>query len=93
MLDQWPVVTTGVTQIDRLKGEDNVVEHDVNEVFGTRGFDFSWLVPTEVTFPESIKDEIFGYCVPCMEGDGVEMVRFGEGGAEESKGLLKDDAI
>jgi palmitoyltransferase len=96
MLDQWSVVTSGVTQIDRLKGEserDESPEHDVNEVFGTRDFEAHWLTPTTVTFPISIKDEIFGYCVPCTDySDGVEMVDFGNGAeGEEKRGLLKDD--
>jgi hypothetical protein len=68
ILDQWGVVTSGVTQIDRLKGEDhNSPSHDINEVFGTRSFDSSWLLPTKAIFPGSIRDDILGYCIPCAE--------------------------
>jgi len=62
ILDQWSVVTTNVTQIDRLKGEENEVHHKFNEVFGGEyGFQWSWLVPTNVTFPKSVRSEILGY--------------------------------
>ena len=67
--DQWPGVTTGVSQIDKLKGEDgskSEASHDFNEIFGgDRGVTLEWFLPVGFHFPESIKDEVFGYCVPC----------------------------
>mgnify|MGYP006101164505 CR=1 FL=1 len=62
MLDQWGVVSTGATQIDRLKGEDVEIFHNFNEVFGGDfGFKMNWLLPVDVTFPKSVKNEIYGY--------------------------------
>lgn len=85
MVDQWDVVMSNMTHIDRLKGEtggDKVA--GVTEVFGaprigrSTGFRCSWLSPVaKAWFPPSIKDEILGYCRPCIisdkEADGVEL--------------------
>ena len=69
MLDQWTVVTTNVTQIDRLKGgagADAGPEIEVNETFGGEsGAELDWFFPVKFDFPDSIKDEVLGYCVPC----------------------------
>lgn len=79
MLDQWDVVLTKVTHIDRLKGGTTLNDETdsragVNEVFGIglskgkKGSSFrpDWLSPmTNVCFPESMKDEIMGFCRPC----------------------------
>ncbi len=78
MIDQWDVVLTKVTHIDRLKGEFQMDDSDgtggVNEVFGVglgkgkKGSSFrpDWLSPfTNVCFPESMKDDIMGFCRPC----------------------------
>lgn len=77
MIDQWDVVMTNVTHIDRLKGEtgfnflDDQRRMGVNEVFGTgRGttshFRPDWLSPfVRVCFPSSLQDEIMGFCRPC----------------------------
>jgi len=80
MVDQWDVVLTNVTHIDRLKGDNIFEETDnnagVNEVFGIgigggKGkrwaeFRTDWLSPfTKVCFPESVEDDIMGFCRPC----------------------------
>jgi hypothetical protein len=95
MCDQWDVVMTNLTHIDRLKGHhhDNTlhyrVQAGINEVFGTgrpttpssllphhatnfrRGFHYTWLSPLhKVCFPESIRDDIFGYCRPVGSSRG-----------------------
>ena len=112
MCDQWDVVMTNLTHIDRLKGHHNDtlqyrVQAGINEVFGTgrsmtssmtlphhhhatsyrRGFHYTWLSPLhKVCFPESVRDDIFGYCRPVSgggrrqnHGGGIEMTG---GGAE-----------
>lgn len=86
MVDQWDVVTTNLTHIDRLKGETFFMEQHqermkngprVNEVFGigntgrnllknASSFRSDWLSPfVRVVFPDSIHDEIMGFCRPC----------------------------
>ncbi len=82
MIDQWDVVLTKVTHIDRLKGEISLDDIDgcgaggINEVFGVgfggkgkkeTNFRPDWLSPfTNVCFPESMKDDIMGFCRPCF---------------------------
>ncbi|TYZ68840.1 hypothetical protein PybrP1_011541 [[Pythium] brassicae (nom. inval.)] len=62
MCDQYSVITTGATQIDRLKGEvgDSL---GVREVFGgaSQGFSLNWLLPVSIWFPTSLKNQILGY--------------------------------
>ena len=100
MCDQWDVVMTNLTHIDRLKGHDTLqyrVQAGINEVFGTgssrysmtssstssslphhhhhvnyrRGFHYTWLSPLhKVCFPETVRDDIFGYCRPVGSGSG-----------------------
>ena len=115
MCDQWDVVMTNLTHIDRLKGHDTLqhrVQAGINEVFGTgrsmtssssalphhhhhhgnyrRGFHFTWLSPLhKVCFPESVRDDIFGYCRPVSGGgrrrqsnSGIEMSGLAGGGAD-----------
>jgi len=80
MADQWDVVMTNVTHIDRLKGdifEESGDDHaGVNEVFGIgigggkgkrwANFRADWLSPfTKVCFPISLEDDIMGFCRPC----------------------------
>lgn len=108
MIDQWDVVLTNVTHIDKLKGiNSSTSSGGVNEVFGaangpimtyiskrkwlggflvsrssasslqqqqqasssaenTPNFRPDWLSPfAKVCFPESIRDEIMGFCTPC----------------------------
>lgn len=78
MVDQWDVVMTNVTHIDRLKGEiiEDADNNGVNEVFGIgirdgKGkrwaqFRTDWLSPfTRVCFPDSVVDDIMGFCRPC----------------------------
>ena len=41
-------------------------DHEVNETFGgDKGAELDWFLPTTVVFPSSIKEEIYGFCVPC----------------------------
>jgi palmitoyltransferase len=62
MCDQYSVITTGATQIDRLKGEvgDSL---GIREVFGgaSHGFSLHWLMPVSIWFPTSLKNQILGY--------------------------------
>ncbi|TMW63283.1 hypothetical protein Poli38472_002224 [Pythium oligandrum] len=62
MCDQYSVITTGTTQIDRLKGEaaDTL---GIREVFGGANSKFSlqWLLPVNIWFPASVKHQILGY--------------------------------
>mmetsp|Transcript_22907 Transcript_22907/g.71141 ORF Transcript_22907/g.71141 Transcript_22907/m.71141 type:complete len:454 (-) Transcript_22907:1719-3080(-) len=66
IFDQWEVVSTGSTQIDRLKGEDHEVRQDVNEVFGgsSTKFAWHWLLPVEAAFKRATYCDIVGYCTP-----------------------------
>ena len=79
MVDQWSVVTTNITSIDRLKGDlllnfdDKSKSHlpsAANEVFGgDYGFHWHWLNPrVKVTFPSTIRDEVLGYSIPALDG-------------------------
>lgn len=55
MCDQYSVILTGTTQIDRMKGE--AVENlGIREVFGgaTAKFNWYWLVPVEIWFPSYV---------------------------------------
>mmetsp|Transcript_22673 Transcript_22673/g.29449 ORF Transcript_22673/g.29449 Transcript_22673/m.29449 type:complete len:286 (+) Transcript_22673:83-940(+) len=63
ILDQWTVVSTNTTSIDRLKGQDNSVNSTFNEVFGGENMDFriDWLLPSAVEYPADKKNEFFGY--------------------------------
>lgn len=86
IIDQWDVVMTNMTHIDRLKGEIFCQQpasanrkpplKGVHEVFGARsnrreGFRLDWLAPfVRVTFPASVKDEIMGFCIPCGSNRG-----------------------
>ena len=104
MVDQWDVVMTNLTHIDRLKGHGAMGGHSalisnvragINEVFGTRQsmtsstssaatysrFHYTWLSPLHKTcFPDTVRDDIFGYCRPCTttkrggRGGSVEIV-------------------
>jgi hypothetical protein len=114
MCDQWDVVMTNLTHIDRLKGHDTLqhrVQAGINEVFGTgrsmtsssstsslpqrhhatnyrRGFHYTWLSPLhKACFPDTVRDDIFGYCRPVSGGGrrqnvGIEMSGLSGGGAE-----------
>ena len=61
--DQWSVVLTATTSIDRLKGEKtekHSMWDNLQEVFGGEpGFSFSWLIPTSVNYQDP--EAIFGY--------------------------------
>lgn len=133
MVDQWDVVMTNLTHIDRLKGETsthhshgshhhshhgqqhqqqqhgqhagaygqlpqhynqhvgptrnlvNNMRAGINEVFGTgrhsststvvptsSRFHYTWLSPLhQVCFPETVRNDIFGYCRPCSSGSST----------------------
>ena len=83
MIDQWDVVNSNVTHIDRLKGEsggDRVAGWI--EVFGqlkgsVSSLRLDCLSPfTRVCFPKGMHDDIMGFCRPCggsSETTGVEM--------------------
>jgi len=86
MVDQWDVVTTSMTHIDRLKGGDllsmNSNKERVSgtiEVFGMgptlkraqSKFRSDWLSPfANVCFPESVRDDIYGFCRSCTNSNG-----------------------
>lgn len=148
MVDQWDVVMTNLTHIDRLKGENHyhrgvsyghqqqqhqgygqLPQHmtphyspqharnlmsaaraGVHEVFGagrqfmssstltypttstsaaTR-FHYTWLSPLhKVCFPETVRDDIFGYCRPCSSSRSSSPLASSvdKGGRRISKGL------
>ncbi|CAN0331572.1 unnamed protein product, partial [Discosporangium mesarthrocarpum] len=73
VMDQWEVVATNQTQIDRLKGEVHTAPVvDINEVFGGGGrrFRIDWLLPTKVVFPADVWEEVMGYrCGPSLGAD------------------------
>jgi hypothetical protein len=82
VIDQWDVVSTNVTHIDRLKGEtfmeDLEGREGTHEVFGAgvgkgkkSGFRPDWLSPfVEVCFPENMENDIMGFCRPCSRTSG-----------------------
>jgi len=77
VIDQWDVVSTNVTHIDRLKGETFMEDVEgragIHEVFGAgvgkgkkSGFRADWLSPfVKVCFPEHMENDIMGFCRPC----------------------------
>lgn len=79
MFDQMDVVGSKMTHIDRLKGADIASTlAGVTEVFGVGSratarnagesrFRADWLSPLHnVCFPESVRDEVMGFCRPCL---------------------------
>ncbi|KAH7476843.1 hypothetical protein PRIC1_000848 [Phytophthora ramorum] len=87
MCDQYSVITTGTTQIDRLKGEtaDNL---GLREVFGGSDYKFSlhWLLPVNIWFPSSVKNQVLGYVLE------HELI-FSEDEASEMDTFLDDDSV
>lgn len=77
VIDQWDVVSTNVTHIDRLKGETFMEDVEgragIHEVFGAgvgkgkkSGFRADWLSPfVKVCFPDHMENDIMGFCRPC----------------------------
>jgi len=73
MFDQWDVVISNVTHIDKLKGDAGGERvGGITEVFGMLAKGNStaprldWLLPSgTICFSNGIKDEILGYCRPC----------------------------
>jgi len=72
--DQWDVVISNMTHIDRLKGDSAThLVPGVIEVFGaslkggrSTAFRWDWLSPFhKPIFPPGRRDEILGYCRPC----------------------------
>lgn len=78
MLDQYTVVSTNTTSIDRLKGEyhklSRAAQHEVNEVFGgkDRRFRLDWFLPVPAVFPRSLAFEILGYRVDDESGRALD---------------------
>ena len=77
MFDQWDVVMSNLTHIDRLKGDHGTMSRVAGpaEVFGlaTRGNHsacrLDWISPfRKVCFPANLQNEIMGYCRPCGTG-------------------------
>ena len=72
MVDQWDVVMSNVTHIDRLKGEDASSRiAGVAEVFGlsktrtSTACRLDWMSPfAKACFPVKVQNEILGYCRP-----------------------------
>lgn len=62
MCDQYSVIMTGTTQIDRLKGETTETL-GLREVFGGASpkFALHWLLPVNIWFPRSVKNQLLGY--------------------------------
>lgn len=84
IFDQWDVVFSKVTHIDRLKGaEIGGSLSGVAEVFGVGGgggfasdsrFRWDWLSPFGVIcWPASTHEEILGYCRPVRSPLGTEL--------------------
>jgi len=80
MTDQWDVVSSNITHIDKLKGDYFFSTVTVNEspasgwfeVFGgrTEGFRLDWLAPfCKVHIPQSMRDDIMGFCNSCSRND------------------------
>ncbi|ETV84732.1 hypothetical protein H257_03837 [Aphanomyces astaci] len=77
MCDQYSVITTGTTQIDRLKGETSE-NLGVREVFGgtSNNLAMHWFFPVNIWFPESIKDQLLGYALEelTVENDPTDVL-------------------
>lgn len=72
MCDQYSVITTGNTQIDRLKGEESTDNMGIIEVFGgtTNRFSLDWILPVQIWFPASVKSKVLGYAMESeLHGD------------------------
>ncbi|KAI9921618.1 hypothetical protein PsorP6_002186 [Peronosclerospora sorghi] len=86
MCDQYSVITTGTTQIDRLKGEirENL---GLQEVFGGANTKFAmhWLLPVNIWFPSSVKHQVLGYV---MEHE----LNLSEDDSSEMDTLMNDDS-
>ncbi|CAM9812270.1 unnamed protein product, partial [Ectocarpus sp. 4 AP-2014] len=73
--DQWEVVSTNQTQIDRLKGETHSQPSlEINELFGGSSrnggrFRLDFFLPTRVSFPADIWEEVMGY--RCQDACGL----------------------
>jgi hypothetical protein len=100
MVDQWDVVWTNMTHIDRLKGENmNVMSSGVLEAFGAKdrsggsSFRADWLSPLHsVCFPANMEDSIFGYCRPCgrsNRSNDASIELGGTGGAGAQARMVK----
>jgi hypothetical protein len=82
MVDQFDVIFSKITHIDRLKGSSDSGGGGgssslagVSEVFGAGrkgvltpvNFRMDWLSPfAQVCFPASMRDDIMGFCQPCL---------------------------
>lgn len=67
MCDQYSVVASNQTKVDKLKGQKHDNTEDFNEVFGSSNkvrFSWDWLVPNPAQYPEDCRARIFGYTLP-----------------------------
>lgn len=95
MCDQYSVITTGTTQIDRLKGE--VSENlGIREVFGGSSSRFSiyWLLPVNIWFPSSVKDQLLGYVLEediiLSDDESTEVDSLLDGSTSPEKAVKKE---
>ncbi|KAG5180421.1 DHHC palmitoyltransferase-domain-containing protein [Tribonema minus] len=87
-LDQWEVLSSGQTQIDRLKGEQHATSADVHEVFGGgKRCRVDWLLPTRPVFCADAWEEVMGHrlrpdalCLEMKYYLPTEVARGGGGG-------------
>ncbi|KAL0589323.1 hypothetical protein ABG067_002542 [Albugo candida] len=94
MCDQYSVITTGATQIDRLKG-DYTQNFGVREVFGGADTKFSidWLLPINIWFPKTEQVRLLGYVLASEHiEDGDETFERDSLLSEENKSNYKGDA-
>jgi len=74
MCDQYDAITSGTTQIDRLKGEVHESQDQVNEVCGGRNARcrFVWLIPIRATFPNESLASIYGFALKNLRPESIE---------------------
>mmetsp|Transcript_9984 Transcript_9984/g.14128 ORF Transcript_9984/g.14128 Transcript_9984/m.14128 type:complete len:381 (+) Transcript_9984:119-1261(+) len=108
ILDQWDVVLTNVTHIDRLKGDlpplfgdESSNKIGISEVFGAgsgvikseRECNWRWISPfVKVCFPEPMKNEIFGFCQPVPTTSVCETLSSRQD-KEVALSLMKDKGV
>ncbi len=98
-LDQWQMISTGLTQIDRLQcgdgGQDNgsysgEIQEDISEVCGGgRSFRFDWLLPTKPCWSPEVRDQVMGYHAPCKNAQLYNK----DGDIEAEMVPFKSDAV
>lgn len=88
MCDQYSVLSSGVSHIDRFKGETSA-GFGLQEVFGgaNKSFSFDWLLPIEIWFPSSIQAQLLGYI---LETDLPEVEPLHDPGDSDRSFLLQN---